>query len=98
MRTIKLTEEQIGMKLADASGWKREDGKWIVRKFRFSAFMEAIAFVHSVAEASESMNHHPLIAIDYKMVTLRLTSWNAGGLTALDFEAAHRFDSLYASR
>ena len=89
---MRLSEEQIEAKLAAGGGWVREDGKWIVKKYRFRAFMDAIAFVNRVAEEAERLNHHPFISIDYKLVTLRLTSWHAGGLTELDFVAAEAFD------
>ncbi|WP_248929174.1 4a-hydroxytetrahydrobiopterin dehydratase [Paenibacillus hamazuiensis] len=92
---MKLTEEQLGERLAQAEGWSREDGKWIVKKYRFPAFMQGIAFVNEVARIAEELNHHPMIAIDYKMVTLRLTSWSEGGLTELDFQSAERYDAAY---
>ncbi|WP_313997360.1 4a-hydroxytetrahydrobiopterin dehydratase [uncultured Paenibacillus sp.] len=89
---MRLTEEQIAARLASAGGWQREEGKWIMRKYRFREFLDGIAFVNRVAETAERLNHHPFISIDYKMVTLRLTSWRAGGLTDLDFTAAAEFD------
>jgi 4a-hydroxytetrahydrobiopterin dehydratase len=92
---MKLTEAAIEQSLAASEGWKREESKWIVKKYRFLTFRGAIQFVNQVAEASEQLNHHPLIAIDYKMVTLRLTTWNDGGLTGLDFKAAAAFDRSY---
>ncbi|NOU92037.1 4a-hydroxytetrahydrobiopterin dehydratase [Paenibacillus sp. LMG 31456] len=90
----KLTEVEIATQLEQMSGWNREtDGKWIVKTYRFNEYLSGIAFVEKVARIAElELNHHPLIAIDYKRVTLRLTSWHDGGLTALDFEAAARFD------
>lgn len=93
---MKLTEEQIEVRLAASGGWKREDGKWIVKKYRFRTFLNSIDFVNLLAEASEQLNHHPLISIDYKMVTLRMTTWHDGGLTELDFTAAAAFDRAYA--
>ncbi|WP_424767422.1 4a-hydroxytetrahydrobiopterin dehydratase [Paenibacillus sp. sgz302251] len=39
---MKLTEEQIVQYLAASKGWKREDGKWIVKNYRFAAFMDGI--------------------------------------------------------
>lgn len=95
---MKLTSEQIEEKLVSSDGWKLEDTKWIVKKYRFRTFMDAVSFVNDVAEASERLNHHPFISIDYKMVTLRMTSWHAGGLTELDFTAAAAFDEGYAKR
>ncbi|TDF92140.1 4a-hydroxytetrahydrobiopterin dehydratase [Paenibacillus piri] len=93
----KLTEEEIVSGLEKLQGWSREaDGKWIVKKYRFSDYLAGIAFVERAARIAElELNHHPMISIDYKLVTLRLTSWHAGGLTALDFEAAARFDEVW---
>jgi 4a-hydroxytetrahydrobiopterin dehydratase len=94
----KLTEERIEELLRSAAAeWTREDGKWIVRKYRFREFLQAIAFVNAVAQEAERLNHHPFIAIDYKLVTLRMTSWHAGGLTELDFAAAAAFDAAYGT-
>jgi 4a-hydroxytetrahydrobiopterin dehydratase len=92
---MKLSEEQIALKLANAAGWHLEGGKWIVKKYRFRAYLEGIEFVNRVAQAAERLNHHPFIAIDYKLVTLRLTSWHAGGLTELDFTTAAEFDQVF---
>lgn len=92
----KLTEEEIGRGLAALPEWKREDGKWIARKYRFPSFMETVRFVNRVAELAEQMNHHPFIVIEYQLVTLRLTSWHAGGLTRLDFDSARAYDQAYA--
>ncbi|WP_029192423.1 4a-hydroxytetrahydrobiopterin dehydratase [Paenibacillus harenae] len=92
---MKLTEEQIALGLAEIEGWKREDGKWIAKKYRFQTFMDGIEFVNRIAVISERLNHHPFISIDYKMVTLRMTSWHAGGLTELDFTAAAQFNGAF---
>lgn len=92
---MKLGNTDIDQKLAEVTGWTTDDHKWIVRKYRFASFMQGIEFVNKVARLAEAVNHHPMIAIDYKMVTLRLTSWHAGGLTDLDFESAAKFDQAY---
>ncbi|MFC5450460.1 4a-hydroxytetrahydrobiopterin dehydratase [Paenibacillus aestuarii] len=96
---MKLTTAEIEERLAEkaVAAWKTDDQKWIVRKYRFSEFMQGIAFVNEVARLAEANNHHPMIAIDYKMVTLRLTSWHAGGLTDLDFSLAAQFEAAYSS-
>ena len=39
------------------------------------------------------MNHHPGIAIDYRRVTVKLTTWHAGGLTKLDVDSAEAYDA-----
>jgi len=93
---MKLNEERIAERLAAAAGWKREDAKWIVKKYRFRTFTDSVSFVGEIAELAERMNHHPFIAIDYKLVTLKLSSWHAGGLTDLDFMSAAAYDRAYA--
>ncbi|MDB5084874.1 MAG: pterin-4-alpha-carbinolamine dehydratase [Bacilli bacterium] len=90
----KLTEQEIASQLQSLPEWSL-DKKTISRKFRFSSFMDAIRFTNVVADEAERKNHHPFISIDFKVVTLRLTSWHAGGLTQADFEAAEVFDELY---
>lgn len=92
---MKLTESQIEANLKELPEWKRSNHKWIERKYRFDSYLDGIAFVKRAAEWAESKQHHPLIAIDYKVVTLRLTTWKAAGLTALDFESASAYDRMY---
>lgn len=96
MKLDRLPVESLGHRLERAEGWRLEEDKWIVKSYRFRTFPEAVAFVQSIASVAEQeLNHHPFIAIDYRIVRLRLTTWHAGGLTELDFEAAHRFDQIY---
>jgi 4a-hydroxytetrahydrobiopterin dehydratase len=90
----RLSEAEITSAVAELSGWKL-DGKFIVKKYRFREFLQGVAFVNVIAQLSEEKNHHPFIAIDYKLVTLRLTSWNAGGLTDLDMVLAKNYDSSF---
>jgi 4a-hydroxytetrahydrobiopterin dehydratase len=93
----KWTDEQIDALLAERPGWTRKDGKWLVRKFRFPQFMKGIEFVQQTAMTAEALNHHPMIAIEYKVVTISVTTWSEGGITDLDFELIDRCDRLYAA-
>ena len=90
----RLTEDEMKSQVASLIGWKLA-GKFIVKKYRFKEFLKGVAFVNEIANLSEEKNHHPFISIDYKMVTLKLTSWNAGGLTDLDIALAKQYDVLY---
>lgn len=93
----KLTEMQIEESLQQLKDWKRIDEKWITRRYRFKQFMDGIDFVQAIAKYSEDVNHHPFMSIDYKVVTLKITSWNAGGLTELDFQCAKKYNEIYES-
>ena len=48
-----------------------------------------------MAAYAEGKQHHPNIAIDYKVVTLKISSWEMQGITDLDIEMANYFDELY---
>ncbi|MFD0672636.1 4a-hydroxytetrahydrobiopterin dehydratase [Cohnella sp. GCM10027633] len=88
-----LTEQELQDHLAGLEGWKlEENGKTITRKYLFPSFPEAVAFVNKVADIAEAQVHHPFISIDYRKVTLRLTTWYSGGLTMLDIHAAKAYD------
>jgi 4a-hydroxytetrahydrobiopterin dehydratase len=88
-----LSDQEITDRLKD-SDWKRE-GDQIVREWKFKDFAEAIAFVNRVAEAAEEANHHPDILVHgWNKVRLSLTNHSAGGLTAVDFEMAAKFDTF----
>jgi 4a-hydroxytetrahydrobiopterin dehydratase len=89
-----LNEAEIQEGLKELTGWTIEEGKWLVRKRMFPSFPEAIRFVNQVAGIAEEMNHHPFIAIDFRKVTLRLTTWDSGGLTLLDINSAKAYDLL----
>jgi len=93
----KLTLAAADQAIAALPGWEREDDKWMRVSYRFASFPAAIAFVQSAAEIAEEMNHHPFISIDYRKVTLRLTTWSSAGLTALDMLSAKRYNELYAA-
>lgn len=91
-RTL-LPEDEIRMRLKDVPEWTRK-GAAIERTWRFEDFRAALAFINRVGEIAESMDHHPDIENSYNRVTLRLTTHDRGGLTALDFDLARKIDAL----
>ncbi|RXJ00664.1 4a-hydroxytetrahydrobiopterin dehydratase [Anaerobacillus alkaliphilus] len=93
----RLTNEEVTNLLLERDGWKLVDEKWIEKKYTFKEYLTGIEFVQKVAQLSEQENHHPFIAIDYKIVRLKLSSWAAKGLTDLDFRLASEFDHFYDS-
>jgi 4a-hydroxytetrahydrobiopterin dehydratase len=88
-----LSDDEIASRLED-SEWQRE-GDEIVRELKFADFAAAMAFVNRVAQEAEEANHHPDILVHgWNKVRLSLTNHSAGGLTAVDFEMASKFDGL----
>lgn len=89
----RLTPAEIKTSLATVSGWRRVR-QAIRRTFEFPDFVAAMKFVNAVARAAEKAGHHPDIEIRWNRVTLTLTTHDAGGLTAKDFELARRCNRL----
>lgn len=74
--------------------WKETDNK-LYRKFEFSDFSEAFAFMTRVALAAEKMDHHPLWTNVYNKVEIWLSTHDAGDVvTEKDRKLAAKIDAL----
>jgi 4a-hydroxytetrahydrobiopterin dehydratase len=88
-----LSEAEIEEGLRGLKGWERK-GNEIVKVYRYKNFVESVGFVNKVAILAEKADHHPDILIQYKNVTLTLSTHSKGGLTVKDFKLAGEIDSL----
>jgi len=88
----KLSPSEISEKIKTLSGWELADNA-IKKQYVFESFMPAIEFVNRVAKLAEEVDHHPDITINYRRVTMVLSTHSAGGLTALDFALAKKIES-----
>ncbi len=90
----KLEESEIQTRLAALPDWIIENGQ-LARRFNFSSYGAGVAFAVQIALLAEKMDHHPdSLEIIWKAVRVAYVTHSAGGLTALDFEAANRVSSL----
>ena len=90
---MKLDDAAISQRLGALDGWAR-NGTQIERKLEFDDFMSAIAFINRIAELAEAADHHPELFNVYNRVELVLTTHDAGGLTAKDFDLAEQIDGV----
>lgn len=88
----KLSPNEITEMIKTLSDWQLADNA-IKKQYVFESFMPAIEFVNRVAKLAEEMDHHPDITINYRRVTMVLSTHSAGGLTALDFALAKKIES-----
>ena len=76
-------------------GWAfSDDGKALVRTYRFADFSEAFSFLTRVALHAEKVDHHPEFTSVWNRVDFRLTSHDAGEVTDRDRELAKAIDGL----
>ena len=89
-----LSNDEIESKIADLdNGWELKDGK-IVKSFQFSSFMDAIEFVNEIARIAETLDHHPIITINWKSVKLSLKSFDVDAITKRDISLAEEIKKV----
>ncbi|MGF1524274.1 MAG: 4a-hydroxytetrahydrobiopterin dehydratase [Leptolyngbyaceae cyanobacterium] len=89
----RLSEAEIYRRLRNLPEWST-DGQTLFYTQTFPDFVAAIAFVNALVDPAEALAHHPDISVNYNQVSLQLTTHDAGGLTDLDFQLAHRISQL----
>lgn len=82
-----LPDEEVDRRLDTLPGWSRS-GNAIVRRFTFSNFPEAVAFVSRLVPGAEAADHHPDVTINYRRVTVSYSTHSEGGVTEKDFAGA----------
>ena len=87
-----LSDQDARTRLAALTGWEI-DGDRLRKRYTLDSFMAAIAFVNRVAALAEAADHHPDILVEYRHVTLTLTTHDEGGLSARDFSLAASIDA-----
>ena len=93
---MKLTADEIHTQLADLPGWQG-DPAGLRRSVQFPDFPTAISAIAEVAEVAEEIGHHPDMDVRWRTITFALTTHDAGGVTQLDVELAHRISAIAAS-
>lgn len=68
----------------------------IEKHWRLPGFRQPMALAQAVADLAERLNHHPDLLVSYGGCTVRWTTHDAGGVTALDLDAARATDALAA--
>lgn len=88
-----LSQSEIDEKIKSLDGWEQKDNR-ISKKFTNEDFVGSLGFVTRVAVLAEKADHHPDILIEYKNVTLTLSTHSEGGLTEKDFKLAGEIEAL----
>lgn len=90
-----LEGDELTRQVAELSGWQIADGT-LRKTITFGSFADGIRCVDAVAVEAEEMNHHPDIDIRWRSISFTLSTHDAGGITQLDIELAHRIESAAA--
>lgn len=78
-------------------GWRHDPGRdALVRRFDFSDFAEAFAFMTRVAALAEAQDHHPEWSNVYNRVDIALTTHDADGVSQRDIDMANAIEGVLA--
>ena len=88
-----LRAEELSPQLQQVPAWGVVDGR-LHRRFEFTDFAEAFAFMTRVAVVAEELDHHPDWSNAWNRVDIDIVSHDAGGITELCVTLARRIDGL----
>lgn len=89
----KLNTELLQEAIAQLNEWTINDN-CICKKYSFSNFSSAFAFMTQVALLCEKYNHHPNWSNSYNTVSIALTTHDVGGITDLDISLAKAIEKI----
>ena len=89
----RLKEDEYEELLKSLPGWEIEGGQ-LKRVFKFESYPAGVDFAVKCGEIAETMNHHPDLLIQWRKVTVTISTHSCGGLTGLDFDFARQADAL----
>ena len=83
-------------KILNKHGWAvASDGHSANKTYRFPSFSAAMAWMASLVDQIDALNHHPEWQNVYNFVEVRLTTHDAGTLTELDIQLARVLDQSF---
>ncbi len=86
-----LNSEDLVRKLDGLDGWEIVERE-LRKVFKFGEYLEGVEFAKQCGEIAEAMSHHPDLLIQWRKVTVSISTHSAGGLTVLDFEYARKVE------
>ena len=92
MAALLSLEERENLR-ATLTQWQVGEDR-LTRRWQFSDFSEAFAFMTRVALLAEAKQHHPNWSNVYNRVTIELTTHDLKGLSDMDAELAQAIDDL----
>ena len=93
MERKKLSDAEIENSLLKLDEWEAENDN-LKKHFEFENFADALAFVNKVGAIAEKLDHHPDILLGWGYAEFFITTHDAGGITARDFDLAQAIENL----
>ncbi|GAB1855650.1 4a-hydroxytetrahydrobiopterin dehydratase [Flavobacteriaceae bacterium MHTCC 0001] len=89
----KLSEQDIEARLLQFPDWEYYDNA-IHAEFEFENFKDCFSAMSRIAFECEALNHHPNWSNVYNILTISLSTHDAGGITIKDFKLAEAIETI----
>ena len=90
------TDSLMDNKILEEGGWTiAPDGHSANKTYHFLSFSAAIAWMASLVDQIDALNHHPEWENVYNRVGVCITTHDAGTLTELDIQLANVLDQSF---
>lgn len=89
----KLSAEDIEKKLLHFPDWEYYDDA-IHAEFEFENFKDCFSAMSRIAFECEALNHHPNWSNVYNVLSISLSTHDAGGVTNKDFKLAEAIETI----
>ncbi len=88
-----LSLPELSTALQPLPHWQHRGNK-LHREYKFTDFITAFGFMTSMALYSQESGHHPEWSNTYNLITVDLTTHDAGGITQKDLDWATKAETL----
>jgi len=92
-----LGTAEVAARMSKLSGWTVIDGM-LTKTYETNGWPFTMLVVGAIAFLAESADHHPDLVVTWPRVTVKLSTHDAGGLTARDFDLAAKIDETVRTR
>lgn len=90
---MKLSTDDIEKKLLHFPDWEYYDNA-IHAEFEFENFKDCFSAMSRIAFECEALSHHPNWSNVYNVLTISLSTHDAGGVTNKDFKLAEAIEHI----
>ena len=70
------------------------NGNSLSKVFKLETYPAGLKFATTCGEIAEEMNHHPDLLVQWRKVTVTISTHSCGALTRLDFEYAGKVEAV----
>ena len=89
----KLSEDQIESRLLRFPDWDYFDDA-LHAEFEFESFKDCFSAMSRIAFECEALNHHPNWTNVYNVLTISISTHDAGGVTQKDFDLIEAIEAI----